>query len=328
MDKPGKNILAVGLWVLSLLVFWQIINTPGVRSFFRAVITPEVAENILSLGTGRQPVPTEAPQPEETAAPTQPPPETVPVGFQPEDAEILEFSNYADVTVLAQDWLLAPLSWNLQGSDGPTVLIYHSHATESYENTENYDATVPYRTLQTQYNMISIGERLAQKLEAAGIQVIHDKTLHDYPSYTEAYYRSEDTVERYLKTYPTIRLVLDIHRDAYEDSQGNQMSATVTVDGLESSRLMLVVGTNEGSASHPNWQENAALAVKLQAVLSQLHPQLCRAVCLRSSTFNQYLSPGALLIEVGTAGDTRQQALYGAELLAEGIIKLSYGSIS
>jgi stage II sporulation protein P len=69
------------------------------------------------------------------------------------------------------------------------------------------------------------------------------------------------------------------------------------------------------------------LAVKLQAVLQRLYPGLCRNLTVRSSAFNQDLSPGALLIEVGTAGDTRQDALYAAELLADGIAELSHGSM-
>jgi stage II sporulation protein P len=174
--------------------------------------------------------------------------------------------------------------------------------------------------------MISIGKHLAQCLEKQGVSVIHDTTVHDYPSYNDAYKLSRQTVQRYLEQYPTISLVLDIHRDAYEDSDGNQLSSTVSIDGVTASKLMIVAGTNGYDEGHPDWRENLSVAVKLHAVLEKSYPGLCRSLAIRSSAFNQDLSPGSLLIEVGTAGDTRQQALAAAEFLADGIAQLSQGS--
>ena len=204
--------------------------------------------------------------------------------------------------------------------------ILHSHTCESYENTEGYVPSGFYRTRDENCNMISIGKHLAQCLEKQGVSVIHDTTVHDYPSYNDAYKLSRQTVQRYLEQYPTISLVLDIHRDAYEDSNGNQLSSTVSIDGVTASKLMIVAGTNGYDEGHPDWRENLSVAVKLHAVLEKSYPGLCRSLAIRSSAFNQDLSPGSLLIEVGTAGDTRQQALAAAEFLADGIAQLSQGS--
>ena len=119
--------------------------------------------------------------------------------------------------------------------------------------------------------------------------------------------------------------MLDLHRDAYQDANGNQATDTVTVNGQEAARLMLVSGTDAGGYTHTAWRENLSVAVKLHAILEKKYPGLCRDLTMRSYYFNQDLSPGALLVEVGTAGDTRQNALYAAELLAEGIALLSNG---
>ena len=206
------------------------------------------------------------------------------------------------------------------------MLILHSHGSESYQNTENYQEISDHRTLDTDYNMVSVGERLAQQLEAAGIHVVHDKTLHDQPSYNESYVEARKSIQSYLAEYPSIQLVLDLHRDSVEDQSGNQKGYTVTVEGQKVARLMMVVGTDAGGRNHPNWQENFALAIKLHVQLCKKTPGICRSISFRTQRFNQDLSAGGLIIEVGAAGNTRQEALLGADALAEGIIALANGT--
>ena len=294
-----------------------------VRDITTLMLQPDLSSFLLYAGTGMIYRP---PQPEETAPETTLPEEdpVIPV-FSGEDADLIAVRNYPGGTIDVPAMLQTPLSWDLTESE-PTVLIFHSHTSESYENTENYTPCGSYRTRQEAYNMISIGKHLTEKLREKGVSVIHDTTVHDYPSYNDAYTLSRATVRQYLEQYPSICLVLDIHRDAYEDGNGNQLSSTVTVNGRESAKLMLVAGTDGYGEGHPNWRENLSVGVKLQAVLEKHYPGLCRPLTIRSSAFNQDLSPGALLIEVGTAGDTRQQALIAAELLADGIAQLAHGS--
>lgn len=288
-----------------------------------------LASGLLYLGTGRvysQAI-SEETVPPTLPAPTEPSVETVPQPqiFTEEDAVLVSVTNHPGYDIDVEAMLKTPLEWDLTVQE-PTVLIIHSHTCESYENTEGYTPSDPYRTMDSRYNMVSIGAHLAEHLRQNGICVIHDTTIHDYPSYNDAYPQSRKTIQKYLEEYPSIRLVLDIHRDAYKDSSGNQARNVISINGKDSSRLMLVAGTNAYGQGHPNWEENMEMAVKLQATLQKLYPGLCRNLTVRSSAFNQDLSPGSLLIEVGTAGDTRQDALYAAELLADGIVELAHGS--
>ena len=87
----------------------------------------------------------------------------------------------------------------------------------------------------------------------------------------------------------------------------------------------MVVGTDASGNYHPNWKNNMALAVKLHAQLEKLAPGSCRTISFRKQRFNQDLSAGAMLIEVGAAGNTHDQALAGADLLAKGILALAKG---
>ena len=229
----------------------------------------------------------------------------------------------ADVTSL----LLKKLDWDLTGS-GPRVLIIHTHGTEAYtrEPVADYAESDPYRTLDDRYNMISIGKQVAKILTDHGIRVIHDTEHYDYPSYDGAYDNARPTIQAYLEKYPTIELVLDIHRDAVELEDGTQWAPTTEVNGKPAAQVMITLGTGCAENNHPAWQENMALAVKLDAQLEKLYPGLCRDIALRSSRFNQDLLPGMLLVEVGTAGNTHQEAKRAAEALAQGIVTLAGGA--
>lgn len=244
--------------------------------------------------------------------------------FAADDANLVDINSYCGYETDVPAMLQTPLSWNLQ-QDAPTVLIVHSHGTESYENTENYQASSQYRTRDADYNMISIGAEVARILEAGGIKVLHDTTAHDDPSYSASYSQSRKSVKSYLEKYPSICLVLDLHRDAVQDKQGKQLAVTATYNGTTAAQLMLVVGTDV-RLSHPQWPENMSLAVKLHALLERNFPGICRPISFRSQRFNQDLSPGALLVEVGAAGNTRQQALEAARILGQTLLELSKGS--
>ena len=222
--------------------------------------------------------------------------------------------------------ITAPLSWDLTGPE-PTVLILHTHSTESYTKTdgEDYRESSAFRTLDENYNMLSIGSHLADLLEAGGIRVIRDSTLHDYPSYNGSYNHARKSIAQYLKEYPSIRLILDLHRDASGDNR-NQMRTEATVAGKPSAQLMLVIGTSASGLKHPDWEQNLALGLKIHTQCERIAPGIMRYVNLRSQRFNQDLSPGALLVEVGAAGNTHGEALTAVEVLAQGILELARGS--
>lgn len=219
-----------------------------------------------------------------------------------------------------------PLNWDLTAEE-PTVLILHTHATESYKKSSNekYTESSAYRTLDEDYNMISIGDHLAKLLEDGGVGVVHDRTLHDYPSYSGSYNHARKSIAAYLEKYPSIQLVLDLHRDA-SDNYSNQMRTEARVNGKSSAQLMLVVGSNGTGLKHPDWEQNLSLGLKLHTQCERIAPGIMRYVNLRGQRFNQDLSTGALIVEVGAAGNTHTEALTAIEVLAEGILALAKGS--
>lgn len=246
--------------------------------------------------------------------------------FSAEEGYSVSFKNSAGLKFDAGALITQPLSWDLT-ADTPTVLILHTHTTESYTRSagEDYKESSAFRTLDERYNMISVGDRLAQLLEDSGITVVHDRELHDYPSYSGSYAHARKSISAYLKEYPSIRLVLDLHRDASGDN-ANQMRTKATVDGKSSAQLMLVVGTDGTGLKHPDWEKNLALGLKLHTQCERIAPGITRYVNLRAQRFNQDLSPGALIVEIGAAGNTHAEALTATEVLAQAILSLAEGS--
>lgn len=325
-----QKVLRIGTAVIVGALILRLLSGIGLDF----ILSPKAASWMVFLQTGRvsKPVNLESTAPTKSTAPTAPPettPSTAPTEidlptFSPDDAAAITvssgFSYQADLSALVSQ----PLSWDLTG-DEPTVLIIHSHGTESFTGG-GYTQTSPYHTLDSDHNMLSIGAYVAELLETGGISVIHDTAIHDNPSYDLSYTNSRKSVQEYLKRYPSIRLVLDLHRDSYEDSAGNQIAHTVFSEGEAFAPLMFVVGTDYGGLTHPNWQENLSLALKLQTQLEGLCPGICRNLNLRTQRFNQDLSVGSLLVEVGASGNTHAQAIKAAEMLAKGVLSLAHGS--
>lgn len=323
------RVLRTGAAAIALAVVLKIFTSvPLPTKLFNA---QSVSRWVIYLETGRilaETVPaTQATEPTPTVIEKEPPEEPRRLSFSPSDGDLVNIRSSWDCALTPRELVMEPLDWDLTG-DEPTVLIYHTHAMESYtpQTGEDYTEEVPFRTADLDYNMVSIGTRLAELLENAGISVLHDTTLHDAASYNGSYASSRETVEKYLAQYPSIRLVLDIHRDAAEDGSGHQVAATAETAQGDTARLMLVLGSEAGGLYNPNWQENYALAVKLQAVLEQESPGLCRELHLTDQRYNQDLSPGALLIEVGAAGNSHDEALRAMTPLADAIAALAKGA--
>ena len=152
-----------------------------------------------------------------------------------------------------------------------------------------------------------------------GIGVIHDKTLCDYPKYNSSYVKSLEVIENNLLKYPNIEFVFDIHRDAIASQDGTPTKLVCTVNGKSTAQAMIVCGTDAMGLENPNWQENLILALKIQKNLEAVCPGLMRPINLRKERFNMHKTKGSLLFEVGTHGNTLEEALNGAKLLAEGI---------
>ena len=322
-----KTALRVGAAAIATALLMRLLGGGG-AFVTRALISPEFTAAIVYMETGRlvKPVVETAPVVlQETTAPDQAQTEpeateenALPV-FGTDDAKQIKINNVAGYKANVKNLLKQPLKWNLKG-DKPTVLILHSHATEGYKGTSGY------RSKSKAKNMVAIGEELKTLLEKEGIGVVHDKTLHDSPSYNDAYYNARESIQKYLNKYPSIQLVLDLHRDAVTDEDGKQTGVAIKVGKTATAQLMLVVGTDAGGMSHPNWEKNMALAVKLNAQLERNTPGICRPISFRTQRFNQDLSPGALIVEVGAAGNTQKEALAAAKLLGQAVIDLAGGT--
>ena len=204
--------------------------------------------------------------------------------------------------------------------EGPQILILHTHGSEAYTPTaaEPYEPSDPYRTTDCTKNIVMVGEEMATTFRAHGFRVIHDTNLYDYPSYSGAYERSKAAVEQWLKQYPSISIVLDVHRDALSAEDGTPYRLITTEVGKQAAQVMLVVGTNGGGSSHTNWKQNLSFALFLQQKMEKGFTALARPIVLRSASFNQQLRvPGYLLVEVGGHGNTLSDALEGARFWAD-----------
>ncbi|MBQ2931511.1 MAG: stage II sporulation protein P [Clostridia bacterium] len=228
--------------------------------------------------------------------------------------------NETSFGINVDEFLNEPLKFDMKG-DGPKVLILHTHATESYspEGSASYSTDKSDRSTDASQNMVAVGEAVKKVFDDAGISAIHDKTLHDHPSFNGSYANSLKTVEKYKAKYPSICIVLDLHRDAYVYDDGSKAKFVTQIDGKKTAQLMLVVGTNGSGLDHPNWRENMKLALKLQNKIISKYPHLMRGVNLRKERFNGHTTPGSMIIEVGSSGNTLSEAIRGATLGAREI---------
>ncbi len=200
----------------------------------------------------------------------------------------------------------------------PQILIIHTHSSEAYTpaGLDRYEASDTNRTEDTEYNIIRVGDELTELLQQAGLNVIHDRGIYDYPSYTGSYERSGAAVESYLQQYPSISVVIDMHRDAL-GSDGVVYKTMAEESGVCASQVMLLVGSDESGLEHPNWRSNLSLALYLQNAVNAAHPTLMRPVALVPQRYNQHLTGGSLILEVGSSGNTLQEALAAIRLFAD-----------
>ncbi len=261
----------------------------------------------------------ETPQPETTTAPE----DIVERTLLPADSEGylsaqgVYLFNYTTQSMDLQALAAAQVSVELP-EEGPQILIMHTHGTEAYtmDGSDVYQESDASRTTDENYNVLRVGDEMQRVFEEMGLEVIHDRTLYDYPQYSGAYDRSYAGVQSWLEQYPSIQVVLDVHRDALIGEDGTVYKAVTDVDGEKTAQVLMIVGTDE-LGEHPDWTDNLALAIQIQKSLDEQWPTLARPITLRSSRFNQQLTHGSLLVEVGSHGNTLEEALRGARLFAQ-----------
>lgn len=325
-----KQISAVFL-LLAFLYFGLASGAVPVRAEETRLSREVSPEPSLHTPTADMPAPVASPTPtfeiEHTPLPADTPvPETPRPTAAPSSVTVLSTTITSD-SALENDTGYSPDVQTLLDTgpglslpaEGYQILIIHTHGTEAYtpDGTDVYEESDEYRTTDSRYSVVRIGEELAEALRAYGLNVLHDEGLYDYPSYTSSYVRSGEAIEEYLEAYPGIVMVIDLHRDALGD--GDTIYKTVTTaEGMDAAQIMLVMGSDE-NLEHPLWETNLSLALTLQNLANNRFPHLMRPVYLCPYRYNQQLTPGSLLMEVGTSGNTLQEAITAVKLFADAV---------
>lgn len=254
--------------------------------------------------------------------------ETPPPALPTEEAPIREVKSKSDMSISnrtnisVDPNLLADeaLCFSLEKTDKPQILIFHTHTTESFSDV-TYISGSSDRNLDETKNITAVGEAMAEVFKTCGIETIHDKTVHDYPSFNGAYTRSLATVKANLEKNPQIKIVLDIHRDGIVKDDGTKVKVAADINGEKTAQCMFVIGSN-ANLTHDNWKENMKFACKIQRLANEMYPGLMRPIILREERFNQQVSTGSLIIEIGSNGNTLSEAVRGGKYMAEVISKL------
>ncbi len=270
---------------------------------------------------------------EESPSPNDRPPDALSVFAEsfcryddPADAA-LYLNNLTSYKVDPQDYLrrVYPVATpTVAQSDEPLVLILHTHGSESYlpDGTDYYLPNEDFRSENASETVVAVGETIAKALQDKGIPVLHDTTMHDLADFNSAYANSRAAARAALKEHPSIKYIIDVHRDSIFSQKDVCQKTLTEINGTRSAQLMLVVGTDEAGAVHPNWRSNLTVAVQLQDKLNSLYPTLARPINLRDSALNQALLPGCLLLEVGSCGNTVEEACTAGTFFADAFAAL------
>ena len=329
----NRQVLRAGVLAIMLAMALRLIDSGIFGPAMEAFAQSELAAFLIYAESGRRVEETTAPAPDQTepAAPTGPAkpltvPDTAPV-FTEADLKYVQMHYSCSYEPDLESLLTGALDWDLTG-DEPTVLILHTHGTEAF--TPTADSTYQedggsYRTRNDKHNVVGLRDELARLLESGGIKVVHDRSHHDYPNYTGSYENSRSSARKYLEQYPSIKLVIDLHRDAVVKDDGSQWKTSATVNGQQAAQVMFVVGTDTNH-SHPHWKTNLSIALKLHTLMEKAHSGVTRPIDLRSQRFNHDLSTGAMIAEIGASGNTYEQAKNAVSVLAEAILQLAHGA--
>ena len=235
-----------------------------------------------------------------------------------------------DVIRLANEAPAIPLLGEITaeyGDASPAVLILHTHGTEAYspDGADEYDSSSSFRSYDPGESVVAVGRTIAAELTSRGIGVVHADTMFDLEDYNTAYDRAAEAIRRYIKKYPSISYVLDVHRDAMITSEGVNLRPISESGGEAAAQIMLVVGTDYAGSGHSTWEKNLSFAIRMQARIAEYDGSLMRAINLRSASFNEQYTPQSLLVEVGTAANSLAEATRSARILANAMASLILG---
>ena len=196
----------------------------------------------------------------------------------------------------------------------PQILIYHTHSQEEFVDSVPGD---------TETSIVGMGEVLAEALRGYGYQVIHDTGVYDLidgvPDRSAAYDYARVAVENILQEYPTIEVIIDLHRDGVEGQK-----FVTEIDGKPTSMIMFFNGISRNSQdepiaylANPYTQQNLAFSLQLELAAREKYPGYTRNIYLKAERFNLHLRPRSLLVEAGTQLNTVEEEKNAMQPLAD-----------
>lgn len=233
-------------------------------------------------------------------------------------AKGITFRNETAYTPDVSALLNTPLNLKNGGAQAQ-VLILHTHTSEAYAESEGA------RSTDNEKNVVRVGTVLKERLEQQGIRVTHDVTRNDYPAYNGSYTKALSGISAAIEKNPSISVVFDVHRDYAEqtkDGKTVQLKPVAEVLDEPVAQIMFVVGTDGLGLYHPNWKQNLAFAVQIQEELNKISTKIARPINIRRERFNQHMTQGSLIIEVGTAGNSLDECERAAKYLGDAVAKV------
>jgi len=204
---------------------------------------------------------------------------------------------------------------------GPQILIYHTHTTESFLKNINELTmkSIASRTYNNKYNVVRVGDALINNLKKYNINVLHDTSVHD-KDYNSSYVSSLKTLTSYVDKYSSLKMTIDLHRDAAGEGK---LRVVKKIDGKAVAQIMFVIGT-DSKLSNPKWRENLKLAIKIQSRLNEICPGLAKPIYISKNRYNQHLTNGSVIIEIGGDGNVIDECVRSTNYLAQAINDVIY----
>lgn len=231
-------------------------------------------------------------------------------------------SNATKIPIDVEKYYKAKMTNGFTKTDEPQILIIHTHATESYGDGKSYYTKgTSERSHDQNVNIVKVGDAMAEEFENLGLKVIHCKDVFDYPEFTGCYDRALEVIKKYLKEYPSIKSVIDIHRDSMTAQDNTKYRPVTTINGEKVAQVMLVSGTNE-MFKNDHYEENLKFTFKIQKKLQDKYPTLARPLNLRPKRFNSHATKGSFLLEVGSAANTLDEAIKAVKLSTQCIFEV------
>lgn len=209
----------------------------------------------------------------------------------------------------------------LSNKKGPQVLIYHTHTTESFLKSIDQlsDKNIASRTTDNKYNVVRVGDALTSNLKKYKIDVLHNITVHD-KDYNSSYVNSLKTLTSFVNKYNSLNMVIDLHRDAAGE---DKLRVVKKVNGKDVAQIMFVIGT-DSKLSNTKWRENLKLAIKIQARLNEICPGVAKPIYLSQKRYNQHLTNGSVIVEIGGDGNVIDECVRSTSYLAQAINDVIY----